>query len=278
MAVGVRAKRDARYRRRGDEVALVSASSVCRRRGLDGEMLAHCHRAHSRVHSRALGKRAGAKLRRGRVRARRGQRIPPEVAAVQECGRDEDRSGESSTGELGYAGRDRTLIRIIEGDDGGGSLARVSRESARERDDVVRAHQRIELRGEARLRQVQREVSRGDRSIGHNVVIREHQHIAAALRPQDARKAAPEGTVLDRALEKTAETHDVRDRSVRQRLEAAPWKVASIVLRTDPRSASAGVPRGVRRTLICGRGTGVAMARARTSLTKPTDMARRKYR
>lgn len=116
----------------------------------------------------------------------------------------------------------------------------MSRERALERDDVVRAHQRIELRGEARLRKVEREVAGGDRSVGHDIVIGEHQHIAAALRAHDARNATPEGTVLDRAFEQTAKTHDVRDRCVRQRLEAAPWKVASIVFRTEPRSASAG--------------------------------------
>ena len=104
-------------------------------------------RANLSVAPGALIERPRAQRRRQRMSTGHGERVPPEVVAVQERRRDEDRRRQPALLHLGGAERDGALVRIIEGEHRRGPLARVTGQSGFQGNDIVRAHERIELLG-----------------------------------------------------------------------------------------------------------------------------------
>lgn len=237
----VRAERDAGNGRGGDQIVLLCTTRMGWGARDLRPALARGARANLGIASRTFLERPRAELGRERAVARRRQGVPPEVVAVQEGWRDEDRARQLSLRELGHAYGDRALVGIIERQHDSGSLPGVAGERRRERDDVVRAHERVELRRKLPLRQMQRAITRSLCTIRNDVVISENEHVTATLSPHRTRNAAPECSVLDGALEVPAKIHDVRERCERQRFGAAPRSDDSIELCTQPRSVSGGV-------------------------------------
>src|SRR6185437_12794290 len=194
---------------------------------------------------------------------------PPECAAVQIRRRDEDGGRHGAGHQFRHRARHRATVGVIEGD----HRARTSRhgvrralQRCRERDDIVRLTQSVQMRTEFILLNVQRPISHDGGPARHDVVIGEHHRVAGMAQLEHARHAREQEPALRRSLDEPS-NHDCGGTVGR-----------------DARAGARGgcTPGGTRDRRTGGTYAAIAVmvARAcsRSTLSSPTASPMRKYR